>query len=690
MAAVLARMRAILPRLAEAIDEYASRWAPVLVLALWPIAYGVALSAAVFAWTHPGWRSVLERNKVPERESYDMLAWTAGGIALVSAIYVWAIARRPRPRLRDIAQPLTVCRNRLRLTLALPIVAVLAEQGIESAGPATALALSALGALAVAATVYGWSSRGSASTGVPAQGSAGADGARSRGADLPSSSDRSSSSQLQALSRAAAPLALAAIATTFVAVLWRMTIVNFQALHPHTIDLGLYDNILWHTAHGDWLGSSLAKGGHHNSAHFDPILIAIAPLYALRPRADTLLVLQIVWVSSAMLPIYLLAREKLASPLYALGFAAMYAAHPAVHGAALYEFHSLTLVGPLLIWLVYFLERGSYRAYALMLVPALLCREDVALLVCFVALYALLRGGRERVRAGWMTALVSVAYFVVVKRFFMDSSDLLNSGPGSYGFAYYYADLIPNDNGGKGLAVSLLTNPGFVLCNVLVKPKLEFVAALLVPLALLPLAARPARTMLVYGAIFCLLASKPAVYSIAFQYSSLVLPLAFAAAIIALEQVPRWRLVVAHGLDAARVRRALFVFALTASALVSWKLGAFDPDHVFYAGFTPIARQLDESEREQYAWVRAAVATIPPGASVAATQRLGPFVSNRRDAYDYPSAKPSDYLFVDEWETGVVDNITRGQRVAHGELEVVSRHQSLVLYRCASGTSAAN
>jgi uncharacterized membrane protein len=378
-----------------------------------------------------------------------------------------------------------------------------------------------------------------------------------------------------------------------------MTLVNFKALHPHTIDLGLYDNILWHTAHGDWLGSSLAKGGHHNSAHFDPILIAIAPLYALRPCADTLLVLQIVWVSSAMLPIYLLAREKLASPLYGLGFAAMYAAHPAVHGAALYEFHSLTLVGPLLIWLVYFLERGSYRAYALMLVPVLLCREDVALLMCFVALYALLRGGRERVRAGWMTALVSVTYFVVVKRFFMDSSDLLNSGPGSYGFAYYYADLIPNDNGGKGLAISLLTNPGFVLCNVLVKPKLEFVAALLVPLALLPLAARPARTMLVYGAIFCLLASKPAVYSIAFQYSSLVLPLAFAAAIIALEQVPRWRLVVAHGLDAARVRRALFVFALTASALVSWKLGAFDPDHVFYAGFTPIARELDEAEREQ-------------------------------------------------------------------------------------------
>jgi uncharacterized membrane protein len=270
----------------------------------------------------------------------------------------------------------------------------------------------------------------------------------------------------------------------------------------------------------------------------------------------------------------------------------------------------------------------------------------------------------------------------------MDSPDLLNSGPGTYGFSYYYADLIPNGNGGKGLAVSLLTNPGFVLRNVLVRPKIEFVATLLVPLALLPLAARPARAMLVYGAIFCLLASKPAVYSIAFQYSSIVLPLAFATAILALEQVPRWRIVEALRLDAPMLRRALFAFALTASAIVSWKLGAFDPGHLFYAGFTPLARGLDEAASEQYEWVQSAVARIPPEASVSATQRLGPFVSNRRDAYDYPSSKPSDYLLIDDGEMSVIDNITRNQRVARGELEEVTRHHALVLYRSLTPATA--
>ena len=489
------------------------------------------------------------------------------------------------------------------------------------------MSLAALAAPAVAATVYRW----------------------------PAGRARVGAGPI-ALLRPAAPALALAVMGAFVAWLGRLTTIDYKALHAHTIDLGLYDNIVWHTAHGDWLGSSFLKGGHHGSAHFDPILIALAPLYKLRPRADTLLLLQVLWVSTGIVPLYLLARAKLGNPLYGVAFAAMYAAHPAVQGAALYEFHSLTLAGPLLIWLVYFLERGSTRAYAIALAAALLCREDVSLLVCFVALHAILRGGRQRVRVGWVTGLACATYFIVVKRCFMDSPDLLNSGPASYGFAYYYADLIPNGDGAKGIVVSLLTNPGFVLRNVLSRPKVEFAAALLLPLGMLPLAARPARTMLVYGAIFCLLASKPAVYSIAFQYSTVLLPLAFVAAVIALEQIPEWRIVAAHGLDAARLRRAMIALSLTASALVSWKLGAMDPHHAFYAGFTPIAHELDDAAREQYEWVDAAVAQIPPGASVTSTQRMGPFVSNRRDAYDYASGKPSDYLFLDEGELSLMED----------------------------------
>jgi uncharacterized membrane protein len=276
--------------------------------------------------------------------------------------------------------------------------------------------------------------------------------------------------------------------------------------------------------------------------------------------------------------------------------------------------------------------------------------------------------------------LVSLVYFTIVKRFFMDSPDLLNSGPSSYGYGYYYAELIPNGNGVAGLALSLITNPAFVLKNALTEPKVVFVAVLLLPLGLLPLAARPGRVLLVYGLAFCMLATKPAVYSISFQYSCVLLPLAFPAAAMALDEVGRWRLVARQSLDPARLRRALLAFALVASALVSWKLGALDPGHPFRAGFTEVKRTLDDADRSRFEWLRAAARSIPADASVAATTRLGPFVSNRREAYDY-SRGNGRYLLVDtrDLKSGEAESLDR--MVSQGSLVVLDEHGSLALYR---------
>jgi len=479
--------------------------------------------------------------------------------------------------------------------------------------------------------------------------------------------------------RVAGACAVALLYGGFVWFFGHLAIANYRALDTQTLDLGLYDNLLWHTAHGDPLGTSYLPGGHHGSAHFDPILIAFAPLYLLRPAADSLLMLQVAWVGSTVVPVYLFARHKLGSPLAGVAFAAMYAAHPAVHGATLYEFHSLALASPLLVWLVYFLERGALRRYWLVLGLALFCREDLALLLCFVGAYAALRGPGS-LRVGWITVLVSLVYFTIVKRFFMDSPDLLNSGPSSYGYGYYYAELIPNGNGVAGLALSLITNPAFVLKNALTEPKVVFVAVLLLPLGLLPLAARPGRVLLVYGLAFCMLATKPAVYSISFQYSCVLLPLAFPAAAMALDEVGRWRLVARQSLDPARLRRALLAFALVASALVSWKLGALDPGHPFRAGFTEVKRTLDDADRSRFEWLRAAARSIPADASVAATTRLGPFVSNRREAYDY-SRGNGRYLLVDtrDLKSGEAESLDR--MVSQGSLVVLDEHGSLALYR---------
>jgi uncharacterized membrane protein len=421
--------------------------------------------------------------------------------------------------------------------------------------------------------------------------------------------------------------------------------------------------------------------GYHGSAHFDPILVLLSPLYLLYPRAEFLLVLQSVWLGAGVVPVYLIARERLASRAAGVALAAMYAAYPALHGANMYEFHSLTLITPVALWMLYFLETGRHRAYWLLLLPTLLVREDIAILMCFVGGYAILSRRPGWARLGWITIAVSTIYFAIVKRFFMTSTDIFMSGKDSYSFAYYYDDLIPNHNSVAGLLVSLLTNPVFVLKTMLGEQKILYVLTLFVPLIFLPFFARPGRFMLAWGMLFCLLASRPAVYSIHFQYSCIIIPVAFAMLPEALRQIEEGRFVQARGLDGVRFRRALLAAGFATSLLISWKYGGILDNASFHGGFGPVARSLSEKDKETYAWIRSEVEKIPLEDSVGMTNRTGAHAANRRAAFFYPEHSDVDWVFIDETELRGGDLDRHNKALQSGVLELVSKHDRFSIYR---------
>src|SRR5262249_41012671 len=154
------------------------------------------------------------------------------------------------------------------------------------------------------------------------------------------------------------------------------------------------------------------------------------------------------------------------------------------------------------------------------------------------------------------------------------------SGKDSYSFAYYYDDLIPNRTGMGGLLLSLVTNPAFVLKTIFAEAKIVYMLQLFLPLAFLPFFARAGRAMLIYGFVFTLLASRTAFYSIHFQYSCLLIPIAFALVPMALKRIedgPSATL----GLDGRRLSRAALAAAFVASALIQWKFGAFVDNQSF-------------------------------------------------------------------------------------------------------------
>jgi len=642
----------------------ATTWAP------WPVLIGMGV--AIFAWAqrHGGRLPKHQTNKLPEPERLGLLRWVevgAGAVALLFLLIV--VARRLRTGSWAFLGTIGWLNRRLAPLAALPLLAALRLPNVEKDSPKLTLFFAAVTAALVGYSAYAWGRGGDLS------------GAE-RGEEPPESPARRRARSLAAAARRwLPPLGVAALWAAYGLFFSRLAITNHHALNTRTTDLGYYDNIFYQSIHGRFLGCSFIKAGYHGSAHFDPILVLLSPIYLLYPRAELILSLQAVWLGAGVVPVYLLAKDKLRDGGKALLLAALWAAYPALHGANMYEFHSLTLISPLVVWLLYFYERGARAGYWVTLALLLLCREDVAILMAFVGIAAILDRRPGKARLGLATILVSAVYFVVVKRRFMTSADIFMTGQDAYSFAYYYDEMMPDKSGLKGIAISLLTNPAFALKLMLEEAKIVFLIQLFLPLAFLPLLAGRGRWMLLYGLVFCLLASRDPVSSIYFQYSSVLFPIAFALTPIALQRIEDSGAAAPLGLDGRRLGRAALAAAVVASALVSWKFGGIVDNAAFRGGFVRVARTLTPQQRSNHAWVREQVAKIPRGASVAATNRLGAHISNRKEAFFYSGShvRTVQYAFVDEAELKGNDLDRHKAAIARGEMNELGRLGKMVL-----------
>lgn len=429
---------------------------------------------------------------------------------------------------------------------------------------------------------------------------------------------------------------------SYIGILCAYTLVDHHNLGTAIYDLGIYDNLVWQTAHGNFLDCTLIKGGNHVSAHFDPIIALIAVVYRVYQHAETLLVLQTVWLASGMIPLYLLARRRLKNEWFATILTVVYALYPALHGVNSFDFHSLAFIVPNLMWAVYLLDTGGFKRYWLVIGLLLITREDISLLNCFIGAYAILIG---RTRTGLMTVLVSGIYLTLVKLFAMPDSSLLMASKASYSYVYYYDDMIPHPKEGvRGLVITTLTNPLFALQVAFKEEKLLFFLHLFMPLLCLPFAAGRKLILTVYGLIFIGLASRKHVFSLHFQYSSLLFPMLFVSVPDGFARVVDSRKLGALGLERGRLAWTLIFGMLTATLLTSVKYGVIFPNAAFKAGWNRLTRIPTQDMNDRYRRVQDLVARVGPDAAVSLTSEVGPHFSNRRKAYHWPTVNDADYL----------------------------------------------
>ena len=612
---------------------------------------------------------LLDTNKLTLEQQLVAIRPVAGafGVVVLLVLGVWlAYARR-----RSIPFATVASKAGAYLTplLAAPFVVALMQAGLEKESPKLTLFFGVVIAAIIGAATYRIARASAPLT--PTSGLAD---------DVPSATAEKRKLLFDRIGTAAAWLCVLAMWAAYGWFFTKLSITNHHALVTRTIDLGLYDNIFYQSAHGRPLACTFLKGGTHSSAHFDPILVILSPIYRLYPRAELILGLQSVWIGSGVIPVFLLARYQLKSKLQGVMMAAVYALHPAIHGANMYEFHSLSLSIMPVMWVLFALQTGRLKLYWVMVAVSLLVREDIPLMLSMVGMTCLILPGSKLRGTGALTIAVCAVYFVIVKAFFMTSGGVIMSGPEAYSYAYYYAEMIPPKSGLGGMFLTLFTNPSFVVRHALEEAKLIYMAKIFLPLLAIPFATKSWRLTLAYGLAFTLLATRDAVFSPAFQYSMTILPYAFAAAPIGIKQLSEGTFARAYNLDKTRLQRALVFAALAGSLAITYKFGGIVDNQAFRGGFARVTRTLTPEQEAHYAWMEQAKLMIPPKASLGVTNKIGPHVSNRKDVFLY-GQKNVQWVFVDEKELKA-DRLKRHkQAIQQGKLEEVTRRGTYAVFK---------
>lgn len=411
----------------------------------------------------------------------------------------------------------------------------------------------------------------------------------------------------------------AAAAAVFAA----LAVSRHRAYESTAYDFGFFDQIVWNTSRGDWFETSFLEYNFLGQ-HFEPILLLFAGLYRLGGGPETMLVTQSLFAGAAAIPLFYATRRMAGSSGAGLSLSFAYLLNPALHRALDFDFHPEVMAFPFVFGALYFVVSSRPRAAAMVILPVLVLKEDMAILVLAFAVLLWLTENRKQ---ACVLGVTGVTWIVAVMFVLMPS---VRGGPSDLNQRYEYltrntepATLLPV---GAGRAMDRLATDtaGSAL-------KLE------VNLAGLPLL-HPAALLAAVPALLNGLSDHPQQSQLDLHYSTLPLALSFVAAAFALGDTAAgrgWARRVRGYSSGLRVTAAcsVLVFACVASFVIS-------------SPYSPLAER-----KSPDALHRQAIATgldrIPAGASVSAQGTLLPHVSQRREVWEFPDLRESEYVIVD-------------------------------------------
>jgi uncharacterized membrane protein len=375
--------------------------------------------------------------------------------------------------------------------------------------------------------------------------------------------------------------------------------------------------------------------------HADPFLVLLAPVWAVWPSPLSLAFAQIAVVSLGALPVFWLARRHLEDERTAGVLAFAYLAYPWVATSAAASIHPVTFAITFFLFCVWFLETDRLVWFGVFAALAMSTGELMGVPVLALGIWFAL--ARRRRLAGAAIALAGAAWtfaavYLIVPHF---------AGGDSVFFGFY------EDVGGspQGVVRKLFEDPGAVLGALLEKHDVVYLVWLGLPLLFLFVLSPGLALVGLPQLLANMLSDFRSMTHPRYHSVAAVIPFLIMATVLGIARigVPR------RGLAAAGV--------LVCSLVLSLAVGPW----VRVVGATPLGGRAPVAEARAEA-LADAVALVPNGVAVSASNPAGAHLSDRQYIYSIPHLGRATWVVVDLADPWVV---TRDSPLLNNDPEVV-------------------
>ncbi len=413
----------------------------------------------------------------------------------------------------------------------------------------------------------------------------------------------------------------AVLGLSFLAFVSAWTVGRYLTFSTPTFDFGIFAQMFYNMKETGLPMTTVERDGllSHFAVHVSPIYYLMLPFYAIFPDPATLQVLQALVLASSVIPLWLLGKHYGLTGGQRTLLCAVLLLFPALSGGTSYDLHENCFLTPLILWVLYGLDKKSIVVSAISSVLLLMVKEDAAMYIAVIALFSVVRcllrlkkGERSEIKELIMSGSV---LGVALIWFFAVTGYLASSGDGV--MTWRYSNFMYDGSESLMTVVkSVILNPMKAIFECVDADKLKFIGLTMLPLLGLPLLTRRYERyiLLIPYLLVNLMSDYQYQHDIMFQYT-----FGTTACLVYLAAV---------NLADLKLDRAKAISLVSAAAI---GVGCFSC--VIYPTAIDYAKRAEE-KKEYYDSIRAALDVIPEGVPAAATTMYTSYLSDREVLYD--------------------------------------------------------